>query len=147
MAKLLSLAGYMLCYSHFRIPRTSGESKRIVCSVCSCTYLEGEECVVFEQYREYETSRIADGGSPGSTGDPPHLAMDQTRSSSTVVPSNPGTVERDETDGLAFWRTSGESARTNYLWIRVCMGDAFPVPFILSCDGCIRCEQDREYET
>jgi len=43
--------------------RTSGDSKRIVCSVCSCTYLEGQEYIRFEQDREYETSRIADGES------------------------------------------------------------------------------------
>jgi len=40
----------------------SGAGKRVVCSVCSCTYLEGEECIRCEQNREYEFSRIADGG-------------------------------------------------------------------------------------
>ena len=46
-----------------------------------------------KQDREYETSRIADGGSPCSTGDPPPLTLDHTSSSSTALLSNPGTVE------------------------------------------------------
>jgi len=40
----------------------SDAGKRVVYSVCSCTYLEGEECIRCEQNREYEFSRIADGG-------------------------------------------------------------------------------------
>lgn len=77
-------------------------------------------------------------GSPCSTGDPPPHAMDQTRSSSTAVPSNPGTVEREETEGLAFRRISGESKRI------VCSVCSCPY---LEGEECIRCEQDREYET
>ena len=41
-----------------------GAGKRVVCSVCSCTYVEGGECIRCQQDREYEASRIADGGSP-----------------------------------------------------------------------------------
>ena len=44
-------------------------------SVCSCTYLEGEECIRCEQDMEYETSIIADRGSPCSTGDPVPLTL------------------------------------------------------------------------
>ena len=44
--------------------------KHVVCSVCCCTYLEGEEYVRCEQNREYELSRIADGGNPYTTETP-----------------------------------------------------------------------------
>ena len=44
--------------------------KRVVCSVCSCTYLKGEECIRCDQNREYEFSRIADEGNPYTTETP-----------------------------------------------------------------------------
>ena len=69
----------------------SDAGKRVVCSVCSCTYLEGEECVRCEQNREYEFSRIADGGNPYTTETPEtpvSLTMDEIRSRRIAVLSN-----------------------------------------------------------
>ncbi|PFX11732.1 hypothetical protein AWC38_SpisGene24435 [Stylophora pistillata] len=63
----------------------------VVCSVCSCSYLEGEECVRCEQKREYELSRIADGGNPYTTETPETpvaLTMDEIRSRRVAVLSN-----------------------------------------------------------
>ena len=64
----------------------SDGGKRVVCSVCSCTYLEGEECIRCEQNRGYEFSRIVDGGNPYTTEHPDTpknpvlLTMDEIRS-------------------------------------------------------------------
>ena len=72
----------------------SNAGKRVVCSVCSCTYLEGEECIRCEQNREYEFSRIADGGNPYPTDTPeiPEspvlLTMDEIRSRRVALLSN-----------------------------------------------------------
>ena len=99
------------------------EGIRVVCSVFSCTYRRGEECIRCEQDREYETSRTDDRGRTCFTGDPPPLALDQTSSSSTALPSNPGTVEGK--------RVLCSVCSCTYL----------------EGEECIRCEQDREYET
>ena len=69
----------------------SDAGKRVVCSVCSCTYLEGEECVRCEQNREYELSRIADGGNPYTTETPEtpvSLTIDELRFRRVAVLSN-----------------------------------------------------------
>ena len=83
--------------------------KRVVCSVCSCTYLEGEECIRCEQNREYEFSRIADGGNPYTTESPDTqespdtpenpvlLTMDEIRSR-RVAPLSSG-VDETEAEG------------------------------------------------
>ena len=76
----------------------SDAGKRVVCSVCSCTYLEGEECIRCEQNREYESSRIADGGNPYTTETsetPVSLTMDEIRSRRVALLSNPGLAERE----------------------------------------------------
>ena len=72
----------------------SDAGKRVVCSICSCTYLEGEECIRCEQNREYEFSRIADGGNPYTTETPETpetpvlLTMDEIRSRRVALLSN-----------------------------------------------------------
>ena len=40
----------------------SDAGKHVVCSACTCTYLEGKECIRCEQNIQYEYSRIAHGG-------------------------------------------------------------------------------------
>lgn len=81
----------------------SDAGKRVVCSVCSCTYLEGEECIRCEQNREYEYSRIADGGNPYTTESPnaPEnpglLTMDEIRSRRVALLSNG--VDETEAEG------------------------------------------------
>lgn len=59
----------------------------------------GEECIRCEQDREYETSRIAHGGSPCSTGDPIPLTLEEMRSRRIALLSNPGMTEREPGNG------------------------------------------------
>jgi len=72
----------------------SDAGKRVVSSVCSCTYLEGEECIRCEQNREYELSGIADGGNPYTTETPETpvnqvlLTIDEIRSRRIALLSN-----------------------------------------------------------
>lgn len=73
----------------------SGVCKRVVCSVCSCTLLEGEECIRCEQDREYEASRIADGGSSDDTETPVSLTTDEMTSRRVAVLSSPSSSERE----------------------------------------------------
>ncbi|KAL9972986.1 hypothetical protein ACROYT_G019388 [Oculina patagonica] len=72
----------------------SGVSKRVVCSVCSCTFLEGEECIRCEQDREYESSRIADGGGSDATENSVPLTVDEIRSRRVAALSSPSSSER-----------------------------------------------------
>ena len=79
----------------------SDAGRRVVCSVCSCTYLEGEECVRCEQNRVYELSRIADRGNPYTTETPEtpvSLSMDELRFRRVAVLSNG--VAEVEAEGL-----------------------------------------------
>ena len=72
----------------------SDVGKRVVCSVCSCMYLEGEECIRCEQNREYEFSRIADGGNlyttetPERPENPVLLTMDEMKYRRVALLSN-----------------------------------------------------------
>jgi len=79
----------------------SDADKRVVCLLCSSTYLEGEECIRCEQNREYEVSRIADGVNPYTTEipetpeNPVLLTMDEIRFRRVALLSNGGA----ETEG------------------------------------------------
>jgi len=57
--------------------------------------LEGEECIRCEQDREYEASRIADGGSSDDTETPVSLTTDEMTSRRVAVLSSPSSSERE----------------------------------------------------
>lgn len=75
----------------------SDAGKRVVCSLFSFTYLEGDECIRCEQNRECEFSRIADEGSPYTTESPVLLTMDEIRFRRVALLSNG--VDETEAEG------------------------------------------------
>lgn len=86
------------------------ESKRVVCSVCDCTYLESEDCLRCEQGREFESSRIADARKEASpTKDLAPLSLEEVRSRRISLLSNPDTVERVQESGGSSSNMTGDA--------------------------------------
>ena len=73
----------------------SGADKRVVCPVCSCTFVEGDECIRCQQDREYEFSRIADGAGGCATETLVSLTMDEIRSRRIALLSSPGSSGKE----------------------------------------------------